>query len=50
MHLLGFYLVILTVIFVVELIITILVVVDEEKVVNWAAEHADPGKSLDIIK
>ena len=49
-HLMGLYLVILTIIFLVEMIATILlIVVPESTILEWAAKHADTGKTQEVI-
>jgi hypothetical protein len=40
-HLLGFYLFILCILFLFQLIITIVVMVNKQKLIDWATEHMD---------
>ena len=48
-HLLGFYLFILTIIFMAQLIITVLIFTNKDKMMEWARTHMDSQKSIDEI-
>lgn len=49
-HMLGMYLFILTIIFLFQLIITIVVMVNKDKMIEWAKEHIkDSERSIDDI-
>ena len=49
-HWLGFYVFVLTILFLFQLIITILVMTNKDKMIRWAKEHmSDSEKSLDEV-